>query len=76
MFIFDKAPSHMKLPEDALDVQKMNVKDGGKQPLNFMKDKYMGWSGGEDGETERGVYVNGLVSEGLREILSEHEVRK
>ena len=24
---------------------------------------------------ERGVDVNGLVSEGLREILSEHEVR-
>ena len=67
----------MKWPEDVLNTQKMNVKDGGKQPLNFMKDKYMGWLGAEDGKTRRNpegnddsaegerVDVNGLVSEGL-----------
>lgn len=31
IFIFDHAPSHMKQPDDALNVEKMNVKDGGKQ---------------------------------------------
>ena len=41
MFIFDNTLSHIKLPEDALNDQKMNVKDGGKQPLNFMKDTYI-----------------------------------
>ena len=56
----------MKLPEDALNVQKMNVKDGGKQPLNFMKDKYMGWSGGEDGETRWTLEGNEDSAEGER----------
>ena len=36
VFIFDHAPSHMKRPDDALNPEKMNVKDGGKQP--FMRD--------------------------------------
>ena len=36
LFIFDHAPSHMKCPDDALNTDKMNVKDGNKQP--FMRD--------------------------------------
>ena len=36
LFIFDHAPSHMKKPEDSLNTECMNVKDGWKQP--FMKD--------------------------------------
>jgi hypothetical protein len=31
LFIFDNAPSHMKKPDDALNVDRMNVKDGGNQ---------------------------------------------
>ena len=41
LFIFDHAPSHMKKPEDALNADRLNVKDGGKQP--FMKDTT--WNG-------------------------------
>jgi len=32
-FFFDNATSHMKRPEDALNVKQMNVKDGGRQPF-------------------------------------------
>ena len=41
IFIFDHVPSHMKRPEDALNPDYMNVKDGGKQP--FMRDSV--WNG-------------------------------
>ena len=41
MFIFDHAPSHMKRPDDALNADKMYVKEGGKQP--FMKQTV--WNG-------------------------------
>lgn len=41
MFIFNHSPSHMKAPDDALKVEKMNVRDGGKQP--FMRDTM--WDG-------------------------------
>ena len=30
-FVFDNAPSHKKCPEDALKVENMNVRPGGKQ---------------------------------------------
>ena len=49
-----------------LNTQKMNVKDGGKQPLNFMKDKYMGWLGAEDGKTRRNPEGNDDSAEGER----------
>lgn len=52
VFIFDNAPSHMKRPEDALNVERMNVRDGGKQP--FMRDTV--W----DGETQQMTTVEGL----------------
>ncbi len=31
LFIFDHAPSHMKRPDDALNADRMNVRDGGNQ---------------------------------------------
>jgi len=33
IFLFDNAPSHKKVPEDALNVERMNVWPGGKQPV-------------------------------------------
>ena len=85
MFIFDNAPSHMKGPDDALNVEKMNVKDGGKQP--FMKDTI--WNGNvqkmvtaegiQKGQRtvlgERGINTDGMVAEKLRSILRQHKVR-
>ena len=41
LFNFDNAPLHMKQPEDALNPDKMNVKDGGKQ--SFMRNTE--WNG-------------------------------
>ena len=84
MFIFDNAPSHMKEPDDALNVEKMNVKDGGKQP--FMKDTI--WNGNVQKMVtaegiqkglrtvlgERGINTDGMVAEKLRSILRQHKV--
>lgn len=36
VFIFDNAPSHKKKADNALNVDRMNVRDGGKQP--FMRE--------------------------------------
>ena len=85
IFIFDHAPSHMKTPEYALNVEKMNVKDGGKQP--FLRDTY--WNGQvqtmvtADGVQkglrtvleERGVNTKGMNAEKLKEVLGEYEVK-
>ena len=84
LFIFDHAPSHMKRPEDALNADRMNVKDGGKQP--FMKDTV--WDGEiqhmvtPDGIQkgmrtvlqERGVDTQGISADRLRQLLREYEV--
>lgn len=84
MFIFDHAPSHMKRPDDDLNAEKMNVRDGGKQP--FMRETV--WNGEvqrmvtEEGIQkgmrtvldERGIDVHGLNAEKMREILRQHEV--
>ena len=32
IFLFDNAPSHKKVADDSLNVDKMNVHPGGKQP--------------------------------------------
>ena len=40
IFIFDNAPSHRKMADDALNADKMNVGPGGKQPV--MKDTVWG----------------------------------
>ena len=84
IFIFDNAPSHMKKPEDALNAERMNVKDGGKQP--FMKDttwngtvQTMVWPDGvQKGMKtvleERGVNTQGMNADKLREELRLFEV--
>ena len=33
LFLFDNAPSHKKVADDQLDVDRMNVGVGGKQPI-------------------------------------------
>ncbi|ORU94723.1 MAG: hypothetical protein A6F71_09525 [Cycloclasticus sp. symbiont of Poecilosclerida sp. M] len=84
IWIFDNAPSHMKRPDDALNPDHMNVKDGGKQP--FMMDTW--WDGEvqtmtlEDGRQkgmktvleERGVNTHGMNADKLREELKLFEV--
>lgn len=84
LFIFDNAPSHTKRPDDALNADKMNVKDGGKQP--FMRDA--SWEGVVQNMTlpdgrqkgmktvleERGVDTKGMNAEKLREELHKFEV--
>ena len=84
LFFFDHAPSHMKKPENALNADRMNVKDGGKQP--YMKDTV--WNGSvqrmvtESGLQkglktvleERGVSTRGLNAEKLRDLLQQYEV--
>ncbi len=85
LFIFDHAPSHMKKPDDALNADKMNVKDGGKQPV--MRDAM--WNGAvqkmtlSDGKQkgmktvlqERGVDTTGMNAEALRAQLQLFEVQ-
>ncbi len=65
LFIFDHAPSHMKRPEDALNVLRMNVRDGGKQPV--MKDTI--WNG----SIQRMVTVDG-IQKGMKTVLEERGV--
>ena len=86
LFIFDHAPSHMKKPEDALNAERMNVKDGGKQP--YMRDTI--WNGHVQRMVtpkgiqkgmktvlqERGVDTDGLNAAKLRALLLQYEVRK
>ena len=78
IFLFDNAPSHHKVASDALNVQKMNVRPGGKQPL--MRDTV--WEGsvqtlvGENGVAkgmkailqERGVNTKGMKAKDTREL--------
>ena len=84
VFIFDHAPSHMKKPEDALSVERMNVKDGGKQP--FLRDT--DWDGCVQRMVtplgvqkgmrtvleERGVNTTGMNADALRKVLGQYEV--
>ena len=65
IFIFDNAPSHMKKPEDALNVERMNVRDGGKQP--FMCDTV--W----DRETQQMTTTEGF-QKGMKTVLEERGV--
>ncbi len=55
----------MKRPDDALNVDRMNVKDGGKQP--FMRDTV--W----DGKCQRMVTAQGL-QKGMKTVLEERGV--
>lgn len=65
LFIFDNAPSHMKRPEDALNAERMNIKDGGKQP--FMRDTM--WNG----EVQRMINDDG-IQKGMRTVLEERGI--
>ena len=79
MFIFDNAPSHMKRPDDALNPDRMNAKDGGKQPVmkdtewNGMPQKMTQPDGQQKGMRsvleERGVDTTGMNADKLREQL-------
>ena len=74
----------MKKPEDSLNAERMNVKDGGKQP--FMKNTvWMGCvqemvtaQGIQKGMRtvleERGVDIGGTNADKLRELLGQYEV--
>ncbi len=65
LFLFDNAPSHKKVADDSLNVDKMNVHPGGKQPV--MRDSV--W----DGKSQRMVYPDG-VPKGTTAILEERGV--
>lgn len=82
LFLFDNAPSHKKCSDDTLNVNHMNVRPGGKQPV--MKDTV--WNGevqklvDENGcpkgmkrvLQERGVDTRGINADKMREILAGH----
>ena len=79
LFLFDNAPSHRKVAEDALNADKMNIGPGGKQPI--MRDTV--WGGAvqklvdEDGVAkgmrtilqERGVDTTGMTAKDMRNVL-------
>ena len=80
--MFDPSSCHAAMPEDALDVNRMNVNPGGKQRV--MRD---GWWGGKPQKRnynlgipkgmrvvleERGVNTHTMTAEKMREILGSH----
>ena len=65
IFLFDNAPSHRKMADDALNVDKMNVGPGGKQPK--VRDTVWG------GAVQRLVDNDG-VPKGMRIVLQERGV--
>ena len=83
IFLFDNAPSHKKLADDALNVERMNVHPGGMQPV--MRDTM--WNGEkqtlvfDDGTPkgmkailrERGVDTRGMRAAEMRATLKGHE---
>ena len=79
LFMFDIAPCHKKVQEDALNVERMNVRPGGKQAV--MRDTV--WNGEvqkmilPDGRPkgmklvldERGIETTGMKADKMRETL-------
>ena len=65
MFVFDNAPSHRKKPDDCLNPEKMNVSDGGKQPV--MRDTV--W----DGQVQKMTLEDG-TQKGMKRVLEERGV--
>ncbi len=79
VFLFDNAPCHKKMADDALNVEHMNVNPGGKQ--SKLRDTQ--WNGqaqrmvNPNGEPkglrqvleERGVDTSGMIAQKLRETL-------
>ena len=79
LFIFDNAPSHCNLPNDALNVSKMNVGSGGRQPVTrntyfHGKQQMMTLLNGQPKGMrmvleERGIRTNGINASRMREEL-------
>ena len=65
LFLFDNAPSHKKVADDALNVDKMNVHPGGMQP----KMRSTTW----EGRTQTMVYRDG-TPKGMKAVLEERGV--
>ena len=65
LFLFGNTPSHRKVPEDALNVDRMNVGPGGKQPK--MRDTVWG------GAVQKLVDECG-IQRGMRAVLEERGV--
>ena len=65
LFLFDNAPSHRKMADEALNADKINVGPGGKQPK--MRDTVWG------GQTQKMVDHNG-TPKGMRTVLQERGV--
>ena len=63
MFVFDNAPSHRKKPDDCLNPEKMNVSDGGKQPV--MRDTV--W----DGQVQKMTLEDG-TQKGMKRVRCGH----
>ncbi len=65
IFLFDNAPCHKKVSDDALNPQHMNVSDGGKQP--FMRSSV--WNG----QVQHMVMPDGR-QKGMKRVLEERNV--
>ena len=65
LFLFDNAPSHKKMADDALNVERMNVNPGGMQPV--MRSTV--WNG----NVQSMVYPNG-TPKGMKAVLEERGV--
>ena len=65
LFLFDNAPSHKKLADDALNVDRMNVHPGGMQPA--MRSTI--W----DGKVQTMVYPDG-TPKGMKAVLEERGI--
>ena len=65
IFLFDNAPSHRKVADDALNADRMNVGPGGKQP----KMRGTVW----EGHVQKMVDMNG-IPKGMKAILEERGV--
>ena len=83
LFIFDNAPSHKKCPDDALKVENMNVRPGGKQPImrstefNGIQQIMILPDGCPIGLKmvlqERGIDIRGMNADKMREELSKFD---
>ena len=65
VFMFDNAPCHRKVSDNALSAEKMNVKPGGKQPI--MRD------GAWNGQVQKMTLPDG-TPKGMKLVLQEREM--
>ena len=82
LFLFDNAPSHKKCSDDVLNVKRMNVKPGGKQPVmsdtmwNGEVQKLVDENGYPKGMKlvlqERGVDTKGMNASEMRDTFTKH----